>query len=169
MEAQLRPSGHSFRASKPLPHIGAGFTLVELMLAIAILAVLVAIAVPSYQSYSERIKVQRAESDIILMSAAIDLYERDNQEYPNNLAVTGNAGMLDPWGRPYQYLRLVPLDGAASGLRRKDRNLVPINSDYDLYSTGKDGDSRAPLTVPVSRDDIIRANNGRFVGLASDY
>jgi len=152
-----------------VPRACAGFTLVELMLAIAILAVLVAIAVPSYQIYSERIKVQRAETDILLLSAAIDMYDRDNQEYPTNLAVTGNAGMLDPWGRPYQYLRLSPLAGSAAGLRRKDRNLVPINSDYDLYSLGKDGATQAPLTVPVSRDDIIRANNGRFVGLASDY
>ena len=162
-------AGHSFRAGTPALRLQAGFTLVELMLAIAILAVLVAIAVPSYQMYSERIKVQRAETDILLLSAAIDMYDRDNQEYPTNLAVTGNAGMLDPWGRPYQYLRLSPLDGAAAGLRRKDRNLVPINSDYDLYSLGKDGASQAPLTTPVSRDDIVRANNGRFVGLASDY
>jgi general secretion pathway protein G len=152
-----------------VPLVCAGFTLVELMLAIAILAVLVAIAVPSYQSYSERIKIQRAETDILLLSAAIDMYERDNREYPSNLAVTGNAGMLDPWGRPYKYLRLSPLDGSASGLRRKDKNLVPINSDYDLYSLGKDGASLPPLTTPVSRDDIVRANNGRFVGLASDY
>jgi general secretion pathway protein G len=46
---------------------------------------------------------------------------------------------------------------------------VPINSDFDLYSVGKDGQSQDPLTAPVSRDDIVRANNGRFVGLASTY
>jgi general secretion pathway protein G len=169
VEARIDLAGRCLRASTPALRVPAGFTLVELMLAIAILAVLVAIAVPSYQAYGERIKVQRAETDILLLSAVIDMYERDNREYPTNLAVTGNAGMLDPWGRPYQYLRLTPLDAAVAGLRRKDRNLVPINSDYDLYSLGKDGDSQAPLTTPVSRDDIVRANNGRFVGLASDY
>lgn len=57
----------------------------------------------------------------------------------------------------------------ANGQARKDRNLVPINSDFDLYSMGRDGQSAPPLTAKVSRDDIVRANNGGFVGLASDY
>jgi general secretion pathway protein G len=34
---------------------------------------------------------------------------------------------------------------------------------------GKDGQSSSPLTAKPSRDDIVRANDGRFVGLASDY
>jgi general secretion pathway protein G len=55
------------------------------------------------------------------------------------------------------------------GQQRKDRNLVPINSDYDLYSMGPDGRSVSPLTAQASRDDIIRANDGGFVGKASDY
>jgi general secretion pathway protein G len=46
---------------------------------------------------------------------------------------------------------------------------VPINSDFDLYSLGKDGKSAGPLTALASRDDVILANDGRFVGLASDY
>ncbi len=52
---------------------------------------------------------------------------------------------------------------------RKDRFLVPINSDYDLYSRGKDGLSVAPLTAAQSRDDIVRAANGTFVGLAEKF
>jgi general secretion pathway protein G len=34
---------------------------------------------------------------------------------------------------------------------------------------GKDGKSAGPLTAKQSRDDVLRANDGRFVGLASDY
>ena len=34
---------------------------------------------------------------------------------------------------------------------------------------GKDGDSKAPLTAQASRDDIIRANDGGYIGLASGY
>jgi general secretion pathway protein G len=52
---------------------------------------------------------------------------------------------------------------------RKDRFLVPINTDYDLYSMGKDGRSSPPLTAKASRDDIIRANDGAYIGLASNY
>jgi len=52
---------------------------------------------------------------------------------------------------------------------RKDRFLTPINSDYDLYSMGPDGESNEPLTVPVSRDDIIRASDGAYVGVAENF
>jgi general secretion pathway protein G len=34
---------------------------------------------------------------------------------------------------------------------------------------GPDGDSRRPLTAQKSRDDIIRANDGAFIGIAQDY
>ena len=73
--------------------------------------------------------------------------------------------MRDPWGHAYQYLNHATAKG--KGAFRKDKRIVPINTDYDLYSMGKDGQSVAPLTAKASRDDIVRANDGRFVGLAS--
>ncbi len=74
--------------------------------------------------------------------------------------------MTDPWGNGYRYLNHAT---ASNGAYRKDKNIVPINADYDLYSMGKDGATAAPLTAAPSRDDIVRANNGRFVGRASVY
>ena len=47
--------------------------------------------------------------------------------------------------------------------------MVPVNSDYDLYSMGKDKKSAAPFTAKASRDDVVRANNGGYVGLAINY
>lgn len=58
---------------------------------------------------------------------------------------------------------------ASRGRPRKDRFLHPINSDYDLYSMGKDGESVEPLTARKSHDDVIRANDGSFVGLAVEF
>ena len=52
---------------------------------------------------------------------------------------------------------------------KRDRNLWPLNTDYDLYSLGADGKTSRLLSSPESQDDIIRANNGQFIGLASDY
>ncbi|MEE9392158.1 MAG: hypothetical protein V3W41_06610 [Planctomycetota bacterium] len=52
---------------------------------------------------------------------------------------------------------------------KRDRNLWPLNTDYDLYSLGRDGKSSRLLSSPESQDDIIRANNGQFIGLASEY
>ena len=73
----------------------------------------------------------------------------------------------DPWGNDYQYLNIAKEKG--KGKLRKDKNLVPINSDFDLYSMGPDGSSVAPLTARASRDDIVRANDGGFVGLAGNF
>ena len=46
---------------------------------------------------------------------------------------------------------------------------MPINTDFDLYSVGADGRTAAPLTARFSHDDVVRANNGSFIGLAVNY
>ena len=61
------------------------------------------------------------------------------------------------------------MDGAKVGQKRKDKSLHPLNSDYDLYSMGPDGQSQTAITAKASRDDTIRANNGGFIGVAEDY
>ena len=130
------------------------------------MAMLAAIAVPSYTSYVDRLNNQTAINDIAIISQAIERYYGNNWRLPASLADISQDSRLDPWGHPYQYLNFA---FANRGQMRKDRNLVPINSDYDLYSMGKDGSSVPPLTAKVSRDDIVRAGDGGFVGLASDY
>jgi general secretion pathway protein G len=55
------------------------------------------------------------------------------------------------------------------GGARKDRFLVPINSDFDMYSMGKNLDSVASLNPPKSQDDVIRASDGGFYGLARNF
>ena len=56
-----------------------------------------------------------------------------------------------------------------TGSARKDGNLVPINTNYDLCSHGKDGKSKAPLRAKDSLDDIIYANDGGYIGLAEEF
>lgn len=149
------------------PPRARGFTIIELMLGVAIVAVLAGIAYPSYQNYQERVRVTQAVVDIQDISVAVQAFQADNRAYPASLAEVGRAATRDPWGNAYRYTNL--WDGASKGAARKNKNLVPINSDFDLYSMGKDGASVGPLTAKASRDDIVRANDGRFVGLASDY
>ena len=52
---------------------------------------------------------------------------------------------------------------------RQDRFLRPVNRDFDIFSRGPDGETSDNLTDPYSLDDIIRANDGGFVGIAADY
>lgn len=143
-----------------------GFTLIELMMVISILGVLFAIAMPSYQSFIEKADAATAMADISVIIDGIVAYELDYGELPSSLSAAGVA-LNDPWGNPYQYVNIATVNGL--GGLRKDRSLVPINSDYDLYSKGKDGRSQGPLTAQVSKDDIIRANNGAFVGMVEDF
>jgi general secretion pathway protein G len=144
-----------------------GFTLIEILIASSIVAVIASIALVGYRGYVETTKVNIAINQLTEMSIALTDYGLDNGSFPDSLAVIGLDTMLDPWGNPYQYLNIMANPG--NGEVRKDHNLVPLNTDYDLYSMGPDGNSTGPLTAKASRDDIIRANNGSYIGPASDY
>jgi general secretion pathway protein G len=149
------------------PRRASGLTLVELMLVVAIIGVLAGIAIPKYNQYQERMKQTQAIQDITVLQAQIKQYALDSGSYPASLADVGGSGKLDPWGWAYVYQELVSAHG--HGLARKDHKLNPLNSDFDLYSVGKDGVSKTQLTNKESLDDIVRARDGAFVGLASDF
>jgi len=145
----------------------AGWTLVELMLVVAVIGVLAAIAMPIYASYRDRINRTTAVQDIKILQMMIKEYAVNNGAFPASLAGIGNDGKLDPWGHAYRYVDLTTALGR--GQARKDHKLNPINSDFDLYSMGKNGVSQTQLTQKDSLDDIVRARDGAFVGLASDF
>jgi general secretion pathway protein G len=118
-----------------------GFTLVELLLVLAILAILAGIVLPKLSGRTEQAKIAAAKSQIATFGTALDAYEVDNGSYPR-----GNNGLvslmqkprdaqswkgpymqkdipLDPWNHPYIYT--CPGKHNPSG--------------YDLMSTGPDG------------------------------
>lgn len=146
-----------------------GFGLLELMVTLVIAALLVSLAVPAYDVFSQRAKVSGAIGDIGKLSLAIEHYRLNNNDrIPLSLAELGLDVPLDPWGRSYQFLN-IPAAGPGKGALRKDGKLNPLNTDFDLYSLGKDGESAGPLSAKKSRDDVVRANNGSFIGLGEDY
>ncbi len=157
-----------------------GWTLIEMLMAISIMGMIGAIAFPSLQTSVYQARVARAITEISRLQVDITGFETGGDGLPETLADVGRATMLDPWGNPYQYLNF-HLDAASGGGgkgksggthppgARKDRFLVPINSFYDLYSMGQDGKSASALTAAVSKDDIVRANDGGFIGLGAKY
>jgi general secretion pathway protein G len=171
-EADHPPVPSRSRVSYPSPKrrtarvVVRGFTLIEMMISVVIIGILASIAIPNYSGLRERAFVARAIGDLKALQQDISEYTYTHGALPASLAEIGRANFPDPWGNPYQYL---PITGNGKGGFRKDRFLVPINSDFDLYSMGPDGVSTAPLTAKASRDDIIRANDGGFVGRASDF
>ena len=143
--------------------------LIDLMLAVIIASLLMVVAVPAYDQFIDRARVARAIGDIGSISIAIERFGiKNNGRLPNSLNELLMDVPFDPWGAPYQYLNIVAA-GPGKGAFRKDGKLNPLNSDFDLYSVGADGESMGPLSASKSRDDIVRANNGAFIGLGEDY
>ncbi len=146
-----------------------GFTLIELLVVIALVTTLVAAAVPFYTEAIDDAKTARATADISLLAKDIAMYQIDNEKLPGALGDIGRPGLLDPYGNPYEFLNFATAGAGWKGQARKDRFLVPLNSDYDLYSKGRNGISKPPLTAIDSQDDIVRANDGGYIGLAAEY
>jgi general secretion pathway protein G len=144
-----------------------GFTIVELLIVVAVLLTICAIAIPNLMAAMDQARIARAVGDIKTLEDEIALYDVINGKLPDDLSQVGYANYHDPWGNPYEYLNHATMKG--NGKARKDRFLVPLNSDYDLYSMGKDGQSAAPITAKWSLDDVIRASDGNYLGLASQF
>lgn len=146
------------------------FTLVEILITLAILGTLSAIAVPIYQSRIDEQNVSTAIADIALIDGWVARFQAERGRPPDTLAETGLPAKVDPWGRPYRYTRIAGLTVAERDARcRWDKNEKPLNDDFDLWSVGKDGQTMPKITHADSHDDIIRAHGGSYVGLASEY
>ena len=141
--------------------------MIELMVVIGILGTITAIAIPAYNGYLEKARVAKAIAEIAIMQAEIEGYRSETQGLPKTLNDIGRGTLEDPWENNYRYLSFDGIKG--KGAMRKDRFMVPLNTEYDLYSMGKDGKTVASLTGGAAHDDVIRANDGRFIGLASDF
>ena len=139
------------------------------MVVIAILGTLAGIAIPLYSNQIEKARIVKAIAEIAIMQKEILAYDGEESDnfLPNTLDDIGRGNLLDPWDNPYEYLNYANTSNYQGA--RKDQFLKPLNSDYDLYSKGKDGESLKNLSAPVSQDDVIRANDGRFIGLASEF
>jgi len=119
-----------------------GFTLVELLLVLTILAILAAIVLPRLASRPTDARIKATHAQIAVFVTALSVFEVDNGSYPKGgdglqALITSprdarswkgpylqiNKVPLDPWGNPYVYV--VP------GKHNP--------ADYDLYSLGVDG------------------------------
>ena len=146
------------------------------MIVSVILGTLAALAIPRLNGAIYKAQIARATGDI--KAIEIELYDfwADNGRLPDSLDEIGRGNTLDPWGHPYQYARIAGNLGNGNGGKgangetfRKDRFLKPLNSDFDLYSMGADGATKATLSASASQDDIVRANDGGFIGLGAEY
>ena len=146
----------------------AAFTLVESLPILAVVGLVIAVAIPTMQSKQASLKSAQAVEDIARIDRLIERYRAANEmRLPAALSELGMHIPHDPWGQPYVY-RPVEAGAVVTDLR-KDRNGIPLNSDYDLYSLGSDGMTSASLQSPLALDDVVRAGNGGFIGPTREY
>jgi general secretion pathway protein G len=155
-----------------------GFTLVELVVVMGILAILTLLGTGAYSHFINKAKNTRAIAEIRLLEKEILEFWQTNDRLPDTLAELGHAAMLDPWKTPYQYINFDTTSGGED-IRRITKknnnkgkgkgNSAVLNEDFDLFSMGKDRLSAPDLNDGSSLDDIVRADDGRYTGLASEY
>ncbi|MEI6168176.1 MAG: type II secretion system major pseudopilin GspG [bacterium] len=118
-------------------HYQNGFTLIELMIVVIIIAALAAMVAPNLIGRSDEAKAKIAQGDLASLDTALKLYRLDKGAYPTGeqglevLLAAPGAGRepyldkpaLDPWRRKYQY--------RFPGTHRP--------AGYDLFSAGADG------------------------------
>ncbi|MBK3665367.1 type II secretion system major pseudopilin GspG [Bradyrhizobium diazoefficiens] len=117
----------------------AGYTLLELLVVMGVIAILTAVATPQLMGYFGKAKVQSAQLQIENINTALEMYYMENGTYPsvsvglralveappeaprwNGPYLKNAKTLLDPWGRPYQYA-------------------VTDQGEYNVYSLGPSG------------------------------
>jgi len=123
----------------------SGFTLVEIMVVLVIIAIMTALIAPNIIDHVAEARVAAAKQDIRTLETALDFFQMENFRYPTTdmglealvkkpddptIRNWRNGGYLrattvpkDPWGNPYRYMQPGTKGGA-----------------YDLYSLGRDGE-----------------------------
>jgi len=127
----------------------AGFTLVELLVVLAILGLMVAIVAPQVLKYLGRARVDTAQVEMRNIETALDLYMIDVGRYPTQqeglAALIANPGTLASWHGPYLKTTGVPLDPWGQPYQY---HVPGQHGDYDLYSLGPDNSTQDAVQAP---------------------
>ncbi len=112
----------------------SAFTLIELLIVVAIIAILAAIAVPNMLQAQVRAKVSHTKSNLRVLSVALELYQLDNNHYPpdSGFGVRAFLHRLLPLSTPVSFLTAIPSDPFA--LRGPILSHAALNGNQNPYS-----------------------------------
>jgi general secretion pathway protein G len=138
-------------------------------MALLVAVLVIGTATPAYIYLVDKARTNKTIDELRSMQREIDRYERKNNRYPDSLLEIYPQQPMDPWGNFYQYLNIRNASNPSIINPRTDNSFKRLNIDYDLYSTGADALSLGPIAASESQDDILRGDNGDYIGLAREY
>ena len=130
----------------------AGFTLIELMIAVVILAILAAIAMPMYSNYITKAKVRNAQSDLVTLSLVLESIYQRNLKY---IASTTNDQDASA------YLTANSMTGAwQPAADTFDYKITATTSTYTLKAIGKGRNANCDLTLDNKNERTFAKTSG---------
>ncbi|ENX0347907.1 pilin [Neisseria gonorrhoeae] len=135
-----------------------GFTLIELMIVIAIVGILAAVALPAYQDYTARAQVSEAILLAEGQKSAVTEYYLNNGEWPENNASAGVASSDKIKGK---YVKEVKVE---NGVVTATMNSSNVNKEIkdkrlSLWAKRQDGSVKWFCGQPVKRDNVAADND----------
>lgn len=119
----------------------SGFTLVELMIYMAIVGMLLAVIIPNFLGYLERSRRSSTESNLRALESAILLYQVDTGTYPQRLSDLIKKPNVEQvakkWNGPYLKQKEIPTDGWSN--RFEYKQTPQAEHKYSLLSYGPNG------------------------------
>lgn len=117
----------------------AGFSLIELLVVLAILALLIGVVAPQVMKHLGKAKSDSARLQIEDLGAALDMYYLEIGDYPTTdqgiTALIKSPENVNNWNGPYMKKKKIPMDPWQQEYHYQSPG---ENGDYDLYTLGKD-------------------------------
>jgi type IV pilus assembly protein PilE len=148
-------STSSGRARRPLPRCSAGFTLVEIVITLVIVAILAALAMPSFIEAIRKGRRSEAFAAVTMVQQAQERWRASNPAYADLVGAggEGTTGLGLPELTPTGYYRLSLANTSATG--------------YDLLATGEDGTTQAGDSQCRRLGVRVRVGNLTYAGCGS--
>ena len=117
----------------------SGFTLIELMITIVIIAILAAIALPSYQNYIKRTNIKAAQTDLVSLSLVFENYYQRNLSYPNqDYSNTSELSVFPQWS------------ASKTDIFEFSSKKVDSGKGYELIATAKDSSNLVGCVLKIT-------------------